>query len=129
MRAGQHRGTVPRRIKRGVGDKSEEKEERGDAHQESDELIEPTVPGGNKYRFQVIHEGRMLRRTLGSARQMARASTLCQEGVVPTMTESSGGVQLVIGANLASIFFDPLVLVGLQFKRVALRTQAQVFPQ
>ena len=45
-------------VKRRIRNEREEKEERGDAHQEADQLIEPTVPGGNENVCQIIHVGR-----------------------------------------------------------------------
>ena len=62
VRPGQHGGAIPRGIERRVGDESEGKEERRDAHQESDQLVESPVPCGHKNRRQIIHEGRKDRR-------------------------------------------------------------------
>ena len=66
--------------------KGEKKEERGDAHQESDQLVEPAVPGGDKNSRQIIHEGRILRRDTSSAPRSARAEPvawLLREAVPP----------------------------------------------
>jgi hypothetical protein len=41
--SGKGRGTVQGRIERRIGSQSEEKEERGDAQQESDELVQTPV--------------------------------------------------------------------------------------
>ena len=58
MRTGQHRGAIQRRIERRIRSEREEEEERGDAHQEPDQLVEPPVPGGNKNSCQIIHWAR-----------------------------------------------------------------------
>ncbi len=54
-RAGQHRGAVERWIERRIGGQSEKKEERGDAQQEPDQLIEPPVVGGRKKPVEILH--------------------------------------------------------------------------
>src|ERR1019366_273586 len=48
MRSSQDRGAVHRRIERRIGRQREEKEEGGDAQQESDEFVQTPVPGGLK---------------------------------------------------------------------------------
>ncbi len=96
VRTGQDGGAVPRRVERRIRNQREEKEERGDAHQESDQLIEPPVPGGDENACQIVHVGQIHtpKTLLSSAPQSARALTLCQENGVPTMQEMAGSVQL-----------------------------------
>ena len=48
LRAGKHGGAVQRRIERRIGSQREEKSSRGDAQQESDQLIEPPVVRGSE---------------------------------------------------------------------------------
>src|SRR5713101_5392649 len=48
MRSGEDGGAVQRRIERRIRRQREEKEESGDAQQESDELVQTPVPGGRK---------------------------------------------------------------------------------
>ena len=62
MRSGQNRGAIPGRVKRRIGNQREKEEERGDAHQESDQLVKASVPGGDKNRCQIIHLGQDHRR-------------------------------------------------------------------
>src|SRR5580693_317559 len=53
--AGQHRGAVQRWIERRIGGQSEKQEERGDAQQEPDQLIEPPVGGGREQLVEILH--------------------------------------------------------------------------
>ena len=101
VRTGQNRGAVPRRIERRIRNEGEEKEERGDAHQEADQLIEPPVPGGNKNACQIIHVGQIphRRHDISSVPQSARALTLCQEAGDPTMQENGCSIQLASRPN------------------------------
>ena len=68
-RAGRRRcgGAVKRWIERRIGREREEKEERGDAHQEADQLVEPTVAGRGEDARKVIH------RRIGAERQHSTA--------------------------------------------------------
>ena len=71
-----------------IRDECEEEEERGDAHQESDQLVESPVPGGHKNGRQIIHEGRIRSPKIRlQRRDRARAITLCQEAGVLTIGE------------------------------------------
>ncbi len=63
-RTGQDRGAVQRGIERRIGCQREEKKERGDTQQESDQLIEPPVVGGSEDSIEILH-GRMRRHRRG----------------------------------------------------------------
>src|SRR6202035_808845 len=53
--SGQDRGAIKRGIERGIRRQREEEEERGDAQQESDQLVKPPVARGDKDACQKTH--------------------------------------------------------------------------
>ena len=88
MRTGQHRSAIERRIERRIGSEREEKEERGDAQQESDQLVEPTVPGGIEYARKSLHLG--VFRTLS-----------CVQTQQPPVTEARQSLSIMPRTGLA----------------------------
>ena len=99
---GQHRGAVERRIERRIGCQREEKEERGDAQHETDQLIEPPVVGRIENRAEELSSGRNLhyrprktmRPTVSEARQsltiMPRTGAADNEGIDRRIELASG---------------------------------------
>src|SRR5271163_2960765 len=59
MRASEHRSAVERGIERRIRNQRKEEEERGDAHQEAGQLIEPPVASRDKNACQEPHVGRI----------------------------------------------------------------------
>ena len=56
-RVGQHRGAVQRRVEWRIGNHGEEQEERKDTNHEPDQLIQPSVAGGEKNPGEQAHVG------------------------------------------------------------------------
>ncbi len=77
--AGQDRGAIQRGIERRIRSQREEEEERGDAQQETDQLIEPPVGRRDKDTCQKIHVGRCSHGRKVPWRKSARAKLLWQE--------------------------------------------------